>query len=166
MTRVGSWLPSFVRNTRLKLLCRWMIGFSAIYIVSALFLYQSGFGDSSLVYANIVNLTARIIYALRFISNFFNSSTTKGSIFHWQAALIPSPSLFVVSALSASSIWLSERAFKPNDLAIGRRGLFHPAMLLHVGIGGVLGLISLGVWWMKDGKHLELGNRFRRSKVD
>ncbi|KAF8894999.1 Rft protein-domain-containing protein [Gymnopilus junonius] len=156
-----AFLSSVATPKDLNVQSRWMIGFSAVYILSALFLYQSGFGDASLVYANIVNLTARIIYALRFISHFFSSSRTP---FHWQTVLIPSPSLIVASTVSALSVWLSERTLKANDVAVelGRRAVFSPAVLLHIGIGGVLGLISVGVWWIKDGKHVKM----RRSKVD
>ncbi|KAF8645628.1 hypothetical protein AX16_007710 [Volvariella volvacea WC 439] len=70
-------LEAFVSSVstphELNVQSRWMTLFSVIYISSAITFYNFGIGDSSLVYANIINLGARIIYALRFASVFFST---------------------------------------------------------------------------------------------
>ncbi|EEB87561.1 hypothetical protein MPER_15048, partial [Moniliophthora perniciosa FA553] len=61
-----AFLSSAADKRQLNRQSRWMIVFSTIYISSAIALYKQGFGDVSLVYANIINLSARIIYVLIF----------------------------------------------------------------------------------------------------
>ena len=140
-----------------------MVGFSAVYILSAILLYRAGLGDASLVFANIANLTARIIYALRFASRFFHS---RGVSFPWQDALLPPISLCLTIIASTVLIQLSGRMLRANEVAaqLGRRALFAPEVLMHVGVGGVLGVVCVGVWWVKEGRQ-EIG-RMRRSKAD
>lgn len=141
-----------------------MIGFSAIYIGSAIVFYTLGHSDASLVYANIVNLSARIVYSLRYATNFFNEP--KFPLFRWRDTL-PSRSLCVVSASSAIIIQLSQRRFKADKLAseLGKRALLDPSVLLHVGVCGLLALVCLGTWWRTSGRYLSFSS-FRRDKVE
>jgi len=143
---------------------RWMIGFSAIYIGSAIAFYSVGLGDASLVYANIVNLSARIIYSLRYATNFFNEPKT--SIFRWQDTL-PSRSLCVVSVLSAAIIQLSQRRLKADEIAshLGKRALLDSSVLLHVGVCGSLAPLCLGTWWRTSGRYLSFSS-FLKGNVE
>ncbi|KIM40692.1 hypothetical protein M413DRAFT_72866 [Hebeloma cylindrosporum] len=143
---------------------RWMIGFSAIYIGSAISFYALGLGDASLVYANIVNLSARIVYSLRYATNFFNEP--KATVFRWQDTL-PSRTLCVVSGLSAVIIQLSQRRLKADEIAseLGKRALLNPSVLIHVGVCGLLALVCLGTWWRASGRYLRFSS-FRRDKVE
>lgn len=135
-----------------------------IYIISAIVFYRLGLGDASLVYANIVNLSARIAYCLRFTANFFNRPGSS-STFRWKSAL-PSISLCVVTAFSSYIIVLSERWLKANVLAmnLGRAALLNPHILLHVAIGGLLATTCLFTWWTTSGRNLNLP--LRRSKLE
>jgi oligosaccharide translocation protein RFT1 len=143
---------------------RWMIGFSAIYIGSAIVFYSVDLGDASLVYANVVNLSARIIYSLRYATNFFNKP--KIPIFRWQDTL-PSRSLWVVSGLSAAVIQLSRRRLKADEIAshLGKRALLNSSVLLHVGVCGSLALLCLGTWWRTSGMYLSFSS-FLKGKVE
>lgn len=153
----------------------WMIAFSLTYILSAISFYHLGLGDASLVYANMVNLSARIIYCLRFATRYFTSpspsplgpraSTSSSSgEFRWRSA-IPSTSLFVVCGLSTYATYLSERWLGANARAIsmGRKALFDLNVLTHIGIGGALALLCLGVWWITEGRYLGLSLPRRRE---
>jgi oligosaccharide translocation protein RFT1 len=148
-----------------------MIGFSAIYITAALLLYRAGLGDASLVYANIVNLSARIVYCLRFTIRFFSSSSsvstaTTTPLFTWRSVL-PSSSLCLASAVSAVLVWASERQLGALSIAAqhGRGALLHPRVIAHVGVGGVLALVCLAVWWRTSGRYLG-AIPLRRTKVE
>lgn len=150
-----------------------MIAFSIIYIISAIFLYRSGFGDSSLVYANIINLSVRILYSLHFITNFFSKSIASASasvtgppLFNWKDAL-PSWNLYTALALSSLFIYLSDRRFKASATIAahpGKLAIFNPSVLIHVAIGTFLGLVCLFTWWRSSGRHLNVS--FARKKVD
>ena len=141
-----------------------MIVFSAIYIGSAIAFYTLGMGDASLVYANIVNLSARIVYSLRYATDFFNEPNS--TLFRWRNTL-PSRGLCVVSALSAAVIQLSQRRLEADKIAsqLGKRALFNSSVLLHVGVSGSLALVCLGTWWRTSGRYLSLFS-FRRDKVE
>jgi oligosaccharide translocation protein RFT1 len=149
-----------------------MIGFSAIYITAALLLYRAGLGDASLVYANIVNLSARIVYCLRFTIRFFFlssssvSTATSTPLFTWRSVL-PSSSLCLASAVSAVLVWASERRLGALGIAAqhGRGALLHPRVIAHVGVGGVLALGCLAVWWRTSGRYLG-AIPLRRTKVE
>lgn len=154
----------FVKHLPTWRMFRWMIGFSAIYIGSAISFYAFGLGDASLVYANIVNLSARIVYSLRYATNFFNEPNAP--LFRWQDTL-PSRSLCVVSALSAVVIQLSQMRLKADKIAsqLGKRALLNSSVLLHVGVCGLLALMCLGTWWRTSGRYLSFSS-FRRDKVE
>ena len=48
-----------------------MIGFSIIFIFAAYLFNQLGFGDSGLVYANVLNLYLRVVYCWIFAKRYF-----------------------------------------------------------------------------------------------
>jgi len=58
--------PSELRNQS-----RWMIGFSIIFVFAAYLFNQLGFGDSGLVYANVLNLFLRVVYCWTFVRRYF-----------------------------------------------------------------------------------------------
>jgi len=48
-----------------------MIGFSMIFVFAAYLSNQLGFGDSGLVYANVLNLFLRVVYCWTFAKRYF-----------------------------------------------------------------------------------------------
>ena len=60
--------PSELRNQS-----RWMIGFSIVFVFTAYLLNQLGFGDSGLVYANVLNLFLRVVYCWTFAKRYFRT---------------------------------------------------------------------------------------------
>ncbi|EKM74897.1 hypothetical protein AGABI1DRAFT_132740 [Agaricus bisporus var. burnettii JB137-S8] len=86
-------VASVARPQELNRQSRWMIVFSLTFISAAVLLYRFGFGDASLVYANIINLIARIIFAVVFTRSFFME---KGSTISFRRA-VPSYSLIFSS---------------------------------------------------------------------
>ncbi|KAJ3503584.1 hypothetical protein NLJ89_g8367 [Agrocybe chaxingu] len=151
---------------------RWMVGFSMVYILSAISLYRLGFGDASLVYANILNLSARIVYCLRFATSFFTRSTPTSPssksprpIFRWQDTL-PPKSLFAISAFSSLIIYASNVRLEADVLTtrLGRAALANPSVLLHVALGVLLAVGCLLMWWVSAGRYLKLPSRHK--KVD
>lgn len=144
-----------------------MVGFSGVYITSAVCLYQLGFGDSSLVYANIINLVVRIAYCLRFTNRYFLDSRDPSTPrFRWSSTL-PPIRLLVAAILSAFVVHVSERRSKAVSIAktLGKAALLHPAFVTHVGIGGVLALCCIFAWWQASGRHLNLP-MLKSSKVE
>jgi len=130
---------------------RWMAGFSTIYISAAIALYAMGFGDRSLVYANIINLSARIFYCLHFISYYFRSRRA-GDLFLWKD-LTPSPRLILLSVLSTFVIQYHQQKRDISRIiqVDGRTALLNVFVLTHVGLGGLLALVCITVWWMSFG---------------
>lgn len=120
-----------------------MIIFSGIYIFAVILFYQQGFGDTSLVYANIVNLSARILYARRFIFRYFSSQHIR-----WRQEIAPSNALCFLSALSWAVLNYTGRLF-----GVEEAGLFSSKTIIHVGLGGLLALVNVGVWWYTTGKY-------------
>jgi oligosaccharide translocation protein RFT1 len=129
-----------------------MAGFSIIYISTAIGLYAQGLGDTSLVYANIINLSGRIVYALHFILCYFGSRNS-GDLLRWKN-IVPTPRLIVLSILSVFVIHYHEH--KRNIFGIveagGRSVLLNITVVTHVGLGGFLALICITVWWMSSGR--------------
>ena len=131
-----------------------MIAFSAIYILATIGLYRLGLGDTSLVYANILNLSARITYCLQFVSTYFRN---RQYAFRWSGAL-PSWSLRITCIVSAVLLHLSKKQLDAEHLAagLGRSAILNRYVLLHVGIGVALTIMCLGAWWKSSGRYLEL----------
>ena len=133
---------------------RWMAGFSIIYISTAIGLYVQGFGDTSLVYANIINLSGRIVYALHFISSYFRSHHA-GNLLRWKD-MIPSLRLIFLAVLSSFVIHFHgrKRDILRTVKAGGITALLDISVVTHVGLGGFLALICITIWWMSSGRFL------------
>jgi len=142
-------------------LCRWMLAFSVIYILSAIALYNLGFGDTSLVFANIANLTARIWYTATFIVVYFEKRM-KSHLFSL-ANIVPGWKFSGMVALSFLAISLNEaRQHLTQEVQqLGGRALFSTPVLGHVGLGGGLGLVCVGLWWITEGKRLVARGRIK-----
>ncbi|KAF9239617.1 Rft-1-domain-containing protein [Melanogaster broomeanus] len=133
---------------------RWMLGFSALYILSATALYNLGFGDTSLVYANIVNLTARIWYTAFFILAYFGERMQFPPF--RLADLVPKWKFLVIVGLSYVAISYNEarQHLFEHVQQLGRKALLSMLVLSHLALGGGLGLVCVGIWWMTEGKQL------------
>jgi len=142
-----------------------MIAFSVIYILATICLYRLGLGDASLVYANILNLSARITYCLHFVSTYFTNQDSLQHAFCWSDAL-PSWTLCITCTLSAVLLRLSRKQLDVERLAtdLGRSAILNKSVLLHVGIGVALAITCLGAWWKSSGQYLDLS--VRRSKKE
>ncbi|KAK7033588.1 Oligosaccharide translocation protein rft1 [Paramarasmius palmivorus] len=136
-----AFLSSAADKAQLNRQSRWMILFSVIYISSAVGLYRRGFGDVSLVYANIINLSARIAYVLLFARSYFPNASWKN--------MFPPISMAAAVLLSADVVMLSEAKLQPLDILRekGKVGVLSGAVLMHIGLGGFLALFCVGLWW-------------------
>ncbi|KAG6379086.1 Rft protein-domain-containing protein [Boletus reticuloceps] len=140
---------------------RWMLAFSVIYVLSATALYNIGFGDTSLVYANIANLTARIWYTATFIVIYFGKRMRSHQL--TLANVVPGWKFSGIVALSFLAI---SRNKARHHLAeeverLGRRALFSTLVLGHVAFGAGLGLVCVGLWWITEGKRLVARERIK-----
>ncbi|KAH6904536.1 RTF domain-containing protein [Coprinopsis sp. MPI-PUGE-AT-0042] len=144
---------------------RWMVAFSAIYIAVTILLYRAGFGDVSLIYANIINLSARIFYCLSFAVSFFALQPQPQASPPW-TTMLPSPFFVVASLVSLFLVQFSKERFGVEAIvrSQGRGLIFAPAVLIHIAVGGVLALSCLGIWWIQQGRHIVA--KFKVSKVD
>ncbi|KAJ7090353.1 Rft protein-domain-containing protein [Mycena belliarum] len=143
----------------------WMAAFSVIYIGAAIQLYGWHFGDTALVYANIINLSARIAYAVHFVSIFFSAHGARASL-SWRK-VIPGWKLCLACGVSWAVMKQSERRLSVLEIARAKAGisvLMDKAVLAHVATGGVLGCVALGTWWVAEGQYLILSRA--RSKTD
>ncbi|KAL4261502.1 Oligosaccharide translocation protein RFT1 [Pleurotus pulmonarius] len=152
-----------------------MFLFSLLYVLSSLVFYSYfRLGDAALIYANIVNLLARIAFCLSFVRAFFRdqyrgrvSAGAAGAAgpkagevnpFAFRAGeWLPDPR--VVAACVLSYAVLSSPALVPPPPATTSspmRHLLSKAVLGYVGIGGVLGLGCLYVWWATAGRVLKI----------
>ncbi|EGO20352.1 hypothetical protein SERLADRAFT_358206 [Serpula lacrymans var. lacrymans S7.9] len=138
---------------------RWMAVFSLIYVGAAITLYSLQFGDTSLVYANIVNLSARIIYALYFVFSFFRTRQM-GHLLKWRNVW-PTWQILLTSMLSFSLITYSGRHFRVMTILRegGRGALLTVPVLAHLGLGVTLGLTCVAVWWISCGQKLVAQSR-------
>jgi len=137
---------------------RWMAAFSLVYISTAVGFYQSGMGDASLVYANIINLSTRIAYAVHFTTRFF---ANKGSrkVLRWQDAL-PGWKLSILCCVSAITVAIGRRLTVQGH----ETTLFSWRVMAYLGLGGVMGLICLGTWWMTEGRDIVARRRDIKSE--
>lgn len=154
-----AFLSSVATPADLNKQSRWMIGFSVVYISTAIFLYSLDIGDASLVYANVINLSARIIYCLAFVVQFFAKSSPPQS-FRWTQA-IPSWKLLAVFGLSATLIRISENFLGVIQIVEreGRFALFKTPILTHVALGATLTIVCILAWWVSVGRFLSLPGR-------
>ncbi|GLB44124.1 putative rft-1-domain-containing protein [Lyophyllum shimeji] len=135
---------------------RWMAAFSAIYIVAAVSFFSLGLGDASLVYANIVNLSVRILYTVTFVTSFYARRRVR-HLLHWKAVR-PATSFVLSVIVSAILIKTSAYVLKIETMtnSAGRISLTRVPALLHIGVGVVLGLMNVGVWWISSGRSISL----------
>ncbi|KIK74585.1 hypothetical protein PAXRUDRAFT_19721 [Paxillus rubicundulus Ve08.2h10] len=140
---------------------RWMLGFSAIYILSATALYNLGFGDTALVYANIVSLTARIWYTAFSIRTYFRKRMQSPPF--RPTDLSPNWKFLVVVGLSYGIISFNEARQHIVEYVqlSGRRALVSMLVLFHVALGSGMGLICVGIWWMTSRKQLVARERIK-----
>ncbi|KAF5326076.1 hypothetical protein D9611_000906 [Ephemerocybe angulata] len=115
-----AFLSSAASPSDLNRQSRWMFGFSVIYVSTAMLFYRLGLGDVSLIYANTVNLSARIIYCLAFASRFFGASSSSAAspttsearvpaVHFGISSLIPSIPFLAASGLVAGLVYSSAR---------------------------------------------------------
>lgn len=138
-----------------------MLAFSVIYILFAAMLYNLGFADTSLVYANIVNLTARIWYTASFTAVYFGKRM-KSHQFRF-ASVIPGWKFSGMVVLSFLAISHNEaRQHLAEEVRrSGHRALLSTSVLAHVALGGGLGLVCVGLWWITEGKGLITRERIK-----
>jgi len=147
----------------------WMAAFSVIYMGAAIQLYRWQFGDASLVFANIINLSARIAYGVHFVSAFFSKNSAR-SFLSWRSAL-PGWRLYLACGVSLTVVRWSERRLNVFG-SVARAGagfsvLMNKNVLVHVAIGGIFGLVCLGTWWFTEGRrHLVLARTQGRPKTE
>lgn len=140
-----------------------MAVFSCTFIVTAVVLYGLEYGDISLVYANIINLTMRIAYSLSFIHSYFGARQA-GDLLQW-AVIIPKRRLIASLLLSYLIITYHEQNRSISSLVKldGRYSLLSVPVVTHVMLGGALGLMCLTIWWLSSDHNL-LSNR--RTKTE
>jgi oligosaccharide translocation protein RFT1 len=131
---------------------RWLVGFSIAFILSAIGFYTSDFGDVSLVYANIINLSARIIYAAQYASTFFEGNETSHS---WKAS-IPTWHFLLAAAISYLAISMTDIHHQAVLLVQmeGRKAVFSKIVIFHLVQGVGLGLCCVVTWWITSGRYL------------
>ena len=136
-----------------------MIVFSGIYILAAVTLYRLHLGDVSLVYANILNLSARIIYSLYFISSFFSRHGAL-DVLEWNSVL-PRWPLLLMSGLSVAAISTSTGLSSAVELLNdgGTADILSLPVAMHIVLGGFMASACLIVWWMSSGQHLSVPSR-------
>jgi oligosaccharide translocation protein RFT1 len=131
---------------------RWLVGFSIAFILSAIGFYTSDFGDVSLVYANIINLSARIIYAAQYASTFFKRNKTAHS---WKTS-IPTWHFLLAATISYLAISMTDIHHQAVLLVRteGRRAVFSKIVIFHLAQGVGLGLCCVVTWWITSGRYL------------
>lgn len=147
-----AFFSSIATSQDLRRQSRWLVGFSVIFIVSAVGFYASGFGDVSLVYANIINLAARIIYAAQYASTFFNKNKTthrwKASMPTWQFLLAA-----VLSYLVISMTKIHHQAVVLLQTK-GREAILSAIVMSYLVQGAGMGLCCVVTWWLTSGRYL------------
>lgn len=130
---------------------RWMVGYSATYITSAILFYKFGCGDPSLVYANIVNLFARILYTTFYILRFFGKHTD--SRYLNLVDVLPDLQFLIAVAVAYAVISFNESKYHIMEL-VDHRSLLSLPVVLHIVLGITMGLICVATWWMSTGKRV------------
>ncbi|EIN05860.1 Rft-1-domain-containing protein [Punctularia strigosozonata HHB-11173 SS5] len=156
-----AFLSSVATPTDIKRQSRWMAVFSGVYIAAALTLFSYGVGDASLVYANVINLSARIVYCLSFVSSYFRQHQGQGP--RWRTTF-PGWSVLVLSGLSSIAVRRSARIFHVQERVLeGRRGLLGLTVVMHTAVGGTLAAITLLVWWYRAGRYVAMPRTRKQS---
>lgn len=133
--------------------------FSLLFITTAVSLYRLGLGDASLVYANIVNLFARIVFAVLFTKSFFTGKEAQGLISFRR--VFPSLSLLLLSLAMWGTIIYDGRSRNIEKLVRmeGRQSLLNTTVLQHVGLGSAFAVVWISYWWMSSGRRRNLRPR-------
>lgn len=119
--------------------------FSALYIATAISFYKFALlGDASLVYANIVNLAARIAYCVHFTDVYYSSCRSR-HLLSWSKVLPRMP--FLLSIISSGTlVRLDTRTMMLSSTDRGIRLLFRLDLVMHLCYGVVLALACIGIW--------------------
>ncbi|KAF5376097.1 hypothetical protein D9615_007755 [Tricholomella constricta] len=149
-----AFLSSVATPRDLNAQSRWMAVFSVIYILAAVSFFNLHLGDASLVYANILNLSVRIIYTATFVTTFYTRLGAR-QLLHWKSVL-PSARLLVCVAASAVLIRISGNLLDIETSDAGKLSLARASVLLHIAVGVILGLASVCTWWFTSGRHLSI----------
>ncbi|KAG1804248.1 Rft protein-domain-containing protein [Suillus subaureus] len=147
-----AFFSSIATSQDLRRQSRWLVGFSVVFIGSAIGFYASGFGDVSLVYANIINLAARIIYAAQYASTFFSRNKTAH---RWKAST-PTWQFLLVATLSYLAISMTKIHHQAVILlqTEGRGAILSAIVVSHLAQGAGMGLCCVVTWWLTSGRYL------------
>ena len=126
-----------------------MGAFSVLYITAAITLFKLDFGDPSLVYANILNLSVRIMYSIHFVTSFYERRKARHAL-RWTTIIPPWPLV-----LSASVSWIAIKLYEARFGIIPASRASTIPVLIHVGIGASMAFTCFGIWWMSSGRHLK-----------
>ncbi|PFH48862.1 hypothetical protein AMATHDRAFT_64553 [Amanita thiersii Skay4041] len=141
-----AFVSSVARPTDLARQSRFMALFSALYISTAVAFYRfTTLGDASLVYANIINLSARIAYCIHFTSRYYSSNNSK-QILSWPRASPPIPFL-LATVVSGWMVRMNSQEIQVAESDLGLRFLFRRGTISHIGYGAALSVICLSIWW-------------------
>ncbi|KIJ54412.1 hypothetical protein M422DRAFT_99275, partial [Sphaerobolus stellatus SS14] len=120
-----AFFASTATPTDLRAQTRWMLFFSVGFVAVAILLAQGlKWGDVGLVWANILNLGVRALYAGIFVRRFFERKGDPGAV-QWAKAVPPLPVLGAFGVAAAITRW---SASLYRDLPILQQAK-------HVGIG-------------------------------
>ena len=114
---------------------RWMVLFSIIFVLAAYLLNQLGFGDSGLVYANVLNLFLRVVYCWVFARRYFGEG---GVSFGLGVAIPPRGVLGVFSWSYLVTRWSWKMYGHLPPKIVQQRN--------HIAVGVVCMGICLGTW--------------------
>lgn len=137
-----------------------MAFFSSLYIASAVSFYKfAHLGDASLVYANIMNLTARIAYCVHFANTYYSSCRSRHLLSWWKA--IPRVPFLLSIISSGTLVRLDTRTMMLSSTERGIGLLFRMDLIMHICYGLVLALACIGVWLKVQAPSLprELGKK-------
>lgn len=129
----------------------WMFGYSGLYILAAISFHELGLGDASLVYANIVNLSARILFTMAFTFRYFRKHTNSAPF--GVSDIFPGWRFLGTVVVSYAAISMNESKQRIVELSRSR-ALFSVPVLLHILMGGSMGLACVAVWWLTTGRRV------------
>jgi oligosaccharide translocation protein RFT1 len=136
---------------------RWMAGFSLIFVFATAIFYRLGFQDVSLIYANMINLASRIIYASHFIKGFFKDRQAVYFV-RWSSSF-PNITFFALPLLSRAILHLSRPKSIEGRVRITLTDLMKMDVLLYILVAVSLASACAGLWWFQTGRRLVLPRR-------
>ena len=129
-----------------KLKPRYMASFSALYTTAAVALYKfSPLGDTSLVYANIINLAARIAYCVYFANSYYSSFHCK-HLLSWSKTL-PGVPFLVATTTSGILLRRGQDFVELSASSVDSSPLLRKEFLISIVFGGLLAIGCAGLWW-------------------